>query len=114
MALQALALYSTLVFSPKGASTVTVQSPSGEVHLFDVNNSNKLVYQQRALQDVSGKYSLEVEGSACVSVQVSGAAPLLVLKPHFDIDVSYLLIIYFTFFCNTDCSRFLNVNIFIS
>uniref|UniRef100_A0AAZ1XX29 Alpha-2-macroglobulin-like n=1 Tax=Oreochromis aureus TaxID=47969 RepID=A0AAZ1XX29_OREAU len=65
VALQALALYSTLVFSPEGWSTVTVQAPSSQL-TFDVNQSNKLLYQEEALQDVSGKYSLEVKGT-CVS-----------------------------------------------
>uniref|UniRef100_A0A4W5JXB1 Alpha-macroglobulin receptor-binding domain-containing protein n=1 Tax=Hucho hucho TaxID=62062 RepID=A0A4W5JXB1_9TELE len=70
VALQALALYSTRVFSRGGASTVTVRSPSGEQCLFHVNQSNKLLYQERALQDTEGKYSVEVKGSACASVQV--------------------------------------------
>uniref|UniRef100_I3K5B8 Alpha-2-macroglobulin-like n=1 Tax=Oreochromis niloticus TaxID=8128 RepID=I3K5B8_ORENI len=70
VALQALALYSTLVFSPEGWSTVTVQAPSSQL-TFDVNQSNKLLYQEGALQDVSGKYSLEVKGTACASVQIS-------------------------------------------
>ncbi|XP_071327813.1 alpha-2-macroglobulin-like [Trachinotus anak] len=70
VALQALALYSTLVFSPEGSSTVTVQSPSGQL-TFDVNQNNKLLYQERTLPNVTGKYSLEVKGSACTSVQVS-------------------------------------------
>ncbi|XP_067363578.1 alpha-2-macroglobulin-like [Channa argus] len=70
VALQALALYSTLVFSPEGSSTVTVQSPSGQL-TFDVNQDNKLLYQEKMLQDVTGKYSLEVKGSACASVQLS-------------------------------------------
>ncbi|XP_078140102.1 alpha-2-macroglobulin-like [Centroberyx gerrardi] len=70
VALEALALYSTLVFSPDGSSTVTVQSPSGQL-TFDVNQSNKLLYQERALQDVTGKYSLEVKGTACASMQMA-------------------------------------------
>uniref|UniRef100_A0A8C7L5Z1 Alpha-macroglobulin-like TED domain-containing protein n=1 Tax=Oncorhynchus kisutch TaxID=8019 RepID=A0A8C7L5Z1_ONCKI len=71
VALQALALYSTRVFSRGGASTVTVRSPSGDRCLFHVNQNNKLLYQERALQDTEGKYSVEVQGSACASVQVS-------------------------------------------
>uniref|UniRef100_A0A8C9XC24 Alpha-2-macroglobulin n=1 Tax=Sander lucioperca TaxID=283035 RepID=A0A8C9XC24_SANLU len=67
VALQALALYSTLVFSPEGSSTVTVQSPSGQL-MFDVNQNNKLLYQEKQLQDVTGKYSLEVKGTACISL----------------------------------------------
>uniref|UniRef100_A0A4W5JH62 Alpha-2-macroglobulin bait region domain-containing protein n=1 Tax=Hucho hucho TaxID=62062 RepID=A0A4W5JH62_9TELE len=75
VALQALALYSTMVFSREGASTVTVQFPSGGQHLFEVNKNNKLLYQERALQDTEGKYSVEVKGSACASVQVSEDTP---------------------------------------
>ncbi|XP_017574149.1 alpha-2-macroglobulin-like [Pygocentrus nattereri] len=70
VALQALALYSTKVFSSDGSSTVTVQSDK-ESHDFDVNQSNKLLYQERPLQVVPGKYSISVKGSTCVSVQVA-------------------------------------------
>uniref|UniRef100_A0A3P9P5V8 Alpha-2-macroglobulin-like n=1 Tax=Poecilia reticulata TaxID=8081 RepID=A0A3P9P5V8_POERE len=70
VALQALSLYSNLVFSPEGSSTVTVQTPSGQL-TFDVNPDNKLLYQEKMLQDVAGKYSLEVTGTACASVQIS-------------------------------------------
>ncbi|MEQ2186573.1 hypothetical protein GOODEAATRI_029983, partial [Goodea atripinnis] len=69
VALQAMSLYSSLMFSPEGSSTVTVQSPSEQL-TFDVNPENKLLYQEKMLQDVTGKYSLEVKGSACASVQV--------------------------------------------
>ncbi|KAF1393528.1 hypothetical protein PFLUV_G00016930 [Perca fluviatilis] len=70
VALQALALYSTLVFSPEGSSTVTVRSPGGQL-VFDVNRNNKLLYQEKQLQDVTGKYSLEVKGTACAAIQIS-------------------------------------------
>uniref|UniRef100_A0AAY5KE25 Alpha-2-macroglobulin-like n=1 Tax=Esox lucius TaxID=8010 RepID=A0AAY5KE25_ESOLU len=72
VALQALSLYSTKVFSKEGSSTVTVKSPSGGQNVFDVNQNNKLLYQERQLQDVAGKYTVEVKGSACASVQVYG------------------------------------------
>ncbi|KAL6471078.1 hypothetical protein MHYP_G00197280 [Metynnis hypsauchen] len=71
VALQALALYSTKVFSSDGSSTVTVQSADKESHHFDVNQDNKLLYQERPLQDVPGKYSISVKGSTCVSVQMA-------------------------------------------
>uniref|UniRef100_A0A3B4VID4 Alpha-2-macroglobulin-like n=1 Tax=Seriola dumerili TaxID=41447 RepID=A0A3B4VID4_SERDU len=70
VALQALALYSTLTFSPEGSSTVTVQSASGQLTI-DVNQNNKLLYQEKTLPDVTGKYSLEVKGTACASMQIS-------------------------------------------
>ncbi|XP_047017186.1 alpha-2-macroglobulin isoform X2 [Ictalurus punctatus] len=69
VALQALALYSTKVFSSDGSSTVTVKSEDGHSYTFDVNQNNKLLYQERSLQDVPGKYSIEVKGDTCVSVQ---------------------------------------------
>ncbi|XP_041924560.1 alpha-2-macroglobulin-like protein 1 isoform X1 [Alosa sapidissima] len=71
VALQALALYATKVFSPHGSSTVTVQSAGGDKHQFDVNQHNTLLYQETALQNVPGKYSVEVTGSACASVGVA-------------------------------------------
>uniref|UniRef100_A0AAQ5XLM5 Alpha-2-macroglobulin bait region domain-containing protein n=1 Tax=Amphiprion ocellaris TaxID=80972 RepID=A0AAQ5XLM5_AMPOC len=70
VALQGLALYATLVFSPQGSSTVKVQSPSEQL-TFNVNQDNRLLYQERILQDVTGKFSLEVQGTACASVQIS-------------------------------------------
>ncbi|KAG7322065.1 hypothetical protein KOW79_014923 [Hemibagrus wyckioides] len=71
VALQALALYSTKVFSSEGSSTVTVKSADGDGHNFDVNQNNKLLYQERSLQDVPGKFSIDVKGSTCVSVQTA-------------------------------------------
>ena len=70
VALQALALYSTLVFSPEGSSTVDIQLPSGQM-TFEVNQDNKLLYQERSMKDVTGKYSVVVKGTACASMQVS-------------------------------------------
>uniref|UniRef100_A0A3Q4G4B9 Alpha-macroglobulin-like TED domain-containing protein n=1 Tax=Neolamprologus brichardi TaxID=32507 RepID=A0A3Q4G4B9_NEOBR len=63
------ALCSTLVFSPEGWSTGTVQADICQL-TFDVNQGNKLLYQEEALQDVSGKYRLEVKGTACASISV--------------------------------------------
>ncbi|XP_030632011.1 alpha-2-macroglobulin [Chanos chanos] len=71
VALQALALYATRVFGSGGSSTVIVETSGGNRQLFDVNQSNKLLYQEKALQDIPGKYSVKVEGSACVSVQMA-------------------------------------------
>ncbi|XP_060799860.1 alpha-2-macroglobulin-like isoform X1 [Neoarius graeffei] len=71
VALQALALYSSKVFNSDGSSTVTVKSSDGHSHNFDVNQNNKLLYQERSLQNVPGKYSIDVKGSTCVSVQIA-------------------------------------------
>uniref|UniRef100_A0A3Q1GXE4 Alpha-2-macroglobulin-like n=1 Tax=Acanthochromis polyacanthus TaxID=80966 RepID=A0A3Q1GXE4_9TELE len=70
VALQALALYATLVFSPHGSSAVKVQSPSEQL-MFNVTQDNRLLHQESVLQDMTGNFNLEVQGTACVSVQVS-------------------------------------------
>ncbi|TRY89588.1 hypothetical protein DNTS_018390 [Danionella cerebrum] len=70
VALQALSLYATKVFSADGSSTVSIRS-AGDAHHFDVTQENKLLYQEKPLASVPGKYSIEVKGSACVSVQVA-------------------------------------------
>lgn len=71
MALHALSLLAAEVFSLEGSSTVTVQSSvAGEVYNFDVNRDNRLLYQEKPLKNVPGKYSVGVKGSTCVSVQV--------------------------------------------
>ncbi|KAM9801271.1 alpha-2-macroglobulin-like [Neosynchiropus ocellatus] len=69
-ALQALALYSALVFSPVGSSSVTFQSPGGDL-LFEVNQDNKLLYQEKLLDDWSGQHTLTVKGTACASAQLA-------------------------------------------
>uniref|UniRef100_A0A8C2BC92 Uncharacterized protein n=1 Tax=Cyprinus carpio TaxID=7962 RepID=A0A8C2BC92_CYPCA len=70
VALQALSLYATKVFSSDDSSTVTVQSV-GDTHHFDLNQDNKLLHQEKQLQNVPAKYSIEVKGSTCVSVPVN-------------------------------------------
>lgn len=72
VALQALALYSALVFTPGGSATVTVSSPSSSL-TFDINKDNKLLYQEKDLTEVGGKYELQTSGSACASIQVSSS-----------------------------------------
>lgn len=71
VALQALALYSTLLFEKGGATTVLVNSPEGLLR-FDVNQANKLLYQEKELKNVVGTYQIQAEGTACAAVQVCG------------------------------------------
>ncbi|XP_076859338.1 alpha-2-macroglobulin-like protein 1 [Brachyhypopomus gauderio] len=69
VALQALAKYSTVTYSPTGVIAVTVTSPSGSMIQFTVNQSNRLLYQQAQLQQVTGEYRLTAAGHGCVFVQ---------------------------------------------
>ncbi|XP_067226511.1 alpha-2-macroglobulin-like [Chanodichthys erythropterus] len=73
VALHALSVYAAKVFSVDGSSTVTVQSSvaGGESYSFTVNRDNRLLYQERPLKNVPGKYNVKVTGSTCVSVQVA-------------------------------------------
>lgn len=72
MALQALALYSALVFSPDGSTTVVVASPSATYN-FVVDKDNKLLYQEKQLKAVDEKHVLTATGSGCAAVQVRGS-----------------------------------------
>ncbi|XP_048061395.1 LOW QUALITY PROTEIN: alpha-1-inhibitor 3-like [Megalobrama amblycephala] len=73
VALHALSVYAAKVFSVDGSSTVTVQSSmaGGESYSFTVNRDNRLLYQEKPLKNVPGKYSVKVTGSTYVSVQVA-------------------------------------------
>ncbi|GAA6085348.1 alpha-2-macroglobulin-like protein 1 [Tachysurus ichikawai] len=69
VALQALTKYSYATYSPAGSVTVTVTSPSGLINTFTINQSNRLLYQERALQEVPGDYNVKAKGKGCVYVQ---------------------------------------------
>uniref|UniRef100_A0A672NJ38 Alpha-2-macroglobulin-like protein 1 n=1 Tax=Sinocyclocheilus grahami TaxID=75366 RepID=A0A672NJ38_SINGR len=73
VALHALSLLAAQVFSLEGSNTVTVQSSSvaGELYNFNVNRDNRLLYQEKPLKNVPGRYSVRAKGSTCVSVQVA-------------------------------------------
>ncbi|KAF4070386.1 hypothetical protein AMELA_G00284910 [Ameiurus melas] len=69
VALQALAKYSLVTYSPAGAVNVTITSPSGLINTFTINQSNRLLYQESQLQEVSGNYNVKAQGTGCVYVQ---------------------------------------------
>lgn len=72
MALQALALSSTLIFSTDGSTQVTVASPSTS-HDFMVTKDNKLLLQEKELKNMEGKHVLKATGNGCAVVQVSSS-----------------------------------------
>lgn len=72
MALQALALSSRLIFSTDGSTTVTVASPSSS-HEFTVTKDNKLLLQEKELEDLEGEHVLTATGNGCAVVQVGGS-----------------------------------------
>ncbi|XP_016326682.1 alpha-2-macroglobulin-like protein 1 [Sinocyclocheilus anshuiensis] len=69
VALQALAKYSAATYNAEGFISVTVTSPSGQRYQFTVNRNNRLLYQEKQLQEATGTYKLRAEGKGCVFVQ---------------------------------------------
>ncbi|XP_073719633.1 alpha-2-macroglobulin-like protein 1 [Misgurnus anguillicaudatus] len=69
VALQALAKYSTVTFSPLGTIVVNVTSPTRQKYNFSVNQQNRLVYQEKQLQPPNGTFTLAARGSGCAFVQ---------------------------------------------
>ncbi|XP_053536528.1 alpha-2-macroglobulin-like protein 1 [Ictalurus punctatus] len=69
VALQALSKYSLATYSPAGAVNVTIISPAGLIKKFTINQSNRLLYQESQLQEVSGNYNVKAQGKGCVYVQ---------------------------------------------
>ncbi|TRY98263.1 hypothetical protein DNTS_000609 [Danionella cerebrum] len=69
VALQALAKYSAATYNPAGTITVTVTSPAGKINQFTVNQSNRLLYQEKQLPENTGTYKLQAKGKGCVFVQ---------------------------------------------
>ncbi|XP_039526840.1 alpha-2-macroglobulin-like protein 1 isoform X1 [Pimephales promelas] len=69
VALQALAKYSAATYNPEGFITVTVTSPLGQKTQFTVNQNNRLLYQEKQLQQSTGTFKLRAEGKGCVFVQ---------------------------------------------
>ncbi|XP_039360112.1 alpha-2-macroglobulin-like protein 1 [Mauremys reevesii] len=70
VALQALAKYAALTYSANGAVSVTVSSQAGARQQFHVDNANRLVLQQAALQEIPGQYTVRASGEGCAFVQL--------------------------------------------
>ncbi|NXA17211.1 A2ML1 protein, partial [Ibidorhyncha struthersii] len=71
VALQALAKYAALTYSSNGDFMVTVTSPAGTAQDFTLHNSNRLVLQRAALQELPGTYGVRARGQGCALVQVT-------------------------------------------
>uniref|UniRef100_A0A8V5FT09 Uncharacterized protein n=2 Tax=Melopsittacus undulatus TaxID=13146 RepID=A0A8V5FT09_MELUD len=69
IALQALAAYGRATYSPVMQNVVKITSQKPFEKVFTVNSANRLLLQQTPLPEVSGKYSLAVNGSGCVLMQ---------------------------------------------
>ncbi|NXT96450.1 OVOS protein, partial [Anhinga rufa] len=76
IALQALAVYGEATYNSVTQNVVKITSKKSFQKVFIVSNENRLLLQQTPLPEVPGKYSLTVNGSGCVFMQVSVCSPL--------------------------------------
>uniref|UniRef100_A0A8C3KEN9 Alpha-macroglobulin receptor-binding domain-containing protein n=1 Tax=Calidris pygmaea TaxID=425635 RepID=A0A8C3KEN9_9CHAR len=75
VALQALAKYATLTYGGSGEYAVTVTSPAGTAQDFVLHDSNRLVLQRAALQELPGTYGLRARGQGCVTLRYNVPPP---------------------------------------
>ncbi|KAM6976972.1 alpha-2-macroglobulin-like [Aplochiton taeniatus] len=71
VALKALAKYGAATYRPEGATTVIVSSAGGVTKRYEVNRSNRLLYQEDSLSEVPGQYKAKAVGKNCVFVQIA-------------------------------------------
>ncbi|MBN3294644.1 A2MG protein, partial [Polypterus senegalus] len=71
MALQALSLYAAQTFKPDSSGTVTISSAQGFQTQFYLDQSNRLLYQEKAMFEIPGIYSIKAQGDACSFVQLA-------------------------------------------
>ncbi|NXX65276.1 OVOS protein, partial [Spizella passerina] len=71
IALQALAAYGEATYSSASQNGVKITSKKPFEKVFFVNNENRLLVQQTPLPEVPGKYSLTMNGSGCVFMQIA-------------------------------------------
>ncbi|XP_078509048.1 alpha-2-macroglobulin-like protein 1 [Lissotriton helveticus] len=68
VALDALAKFAELTYSPAGQMTVSVTSAKGFQHEFAVGSSNRLLLQQKTLPEIPGEYTATSTGNGCAYV----------------------------------------------
>ncbi|KAJ1122268.1 hypothetical protein NDU88_000764 [Pleurodeles waltl] len=90
-ALKAISKFAARTSNGISSVNVTLTSLQGFQHVFNVNNSSRLLLQQVKLPSVPGKYDLDVEGEGCVYVQTTLRyhAPLPKTSPYFDLIVEF-------------------------
>ncbi|OCT69765.1 hypothetical protein XELAEV_18036689mg [Xenopus laevis] len=71
VALQALALYGSLTLSHDATRTVLLALDKTPVAKFNVEDSNRLLLQQIALNEVPGDYTATVSGSGCLYLKTT-------------------------------------------
>ncbi|OCT71342.1 uncharacterized protein LOC431886 isoform X1 [Xenopus laevis] len=69
VALQALAFYAQLLFKSNAHHNVFLRSEYGDVGQLNLSEHNRLVVQRLQLPEVSGNYSISINGTGCCLVQ---------------------------------------------
>ncbi|XP_030043081.1 alpha-2-macroglobulin-like protein 1 isoform X2 [Microcaecilia unicolor] len=71
VALQALAKYAKVTYSPSDEITLSVKHKDTVIREFSVNNENRLLLQQEMLSDIPGDYTLQISGKGCLYAQTA-------------------------------------------
>lgn len=71
VALQAVSEYGTLIFTKDAQNTVAISVGESFKQHFQVDSSVSTLLQQVPLPSIPGNYSVEVNGSGCVYMQVN-------------------------------------------
>ncbi|XP_040294169.1 alpha-2-macroglobulin-like protein 1 [Bufo bufo] len=69
VAIQALAKYTSITYTPKGSVSVTVSQNKKTVGQFQVDETNRLLLQMVPLPIIPGDYGLTFKGKGCVFTQ---------------------------------------------
>ncbi|XP_018426224.1 PREDICTED: alpha-2-macroglobulin-like, partial [Nanorana parkeri] len=69
VALQALAAFAKLLYTPNSQQTIRIKNRNGNVGNLNLSPENRLLVQRYDLPDASGDYSLDVEGNGWSLIQ---------------------------------------------
>ncbi|XP_075071980.1 ovostatin-like isoform X2 [Mixophyes fleayi] len=71
LALQAMAAFGKMLYTPDSHQTVVVKKGNGEIASFDLNKNNRLLVQRQQLPDATGDYSIDVNGLGWCLIQTT-------------------------------------------
>ncbi|XP_075071983.1 ovostatin-like isoform X1 [Mixophyes fleayi] len=71
LALQAMAAFGKMLYTPDSHQTVVVKKGNGEIASFDLNKDNRLLVQRQQLPDATGDYSIDVNGLGWCLIQTT-------------------------------------------
>ncbi|XP_077114376.1 ovostatin-like [Ranitomeya variabilis] len=90
VAIQALAAFAKLLYTPNSQQTVVVRKDNGDVATFDLNKDNRLVVHREALPETNGNYVIDVSGNGWSMIQTTVGYNIPVPKENSAFSLSIL------------------------